>query len=82
MLIETIHAVGLDENVLADELYYRKFRPIGVVLQNLPNADPKRKEQSYQLFYQNIAKLDLTGLLNQKRVLPPGGSTLFCYSRN
>ena len=60
MLIETIHAVGLDENVLADELYYRKFRPIGVVLQNLPNADPKRKEQSYQLFYQNIAKLDLT----------------------
>ena len=60
MLIETIHAVGLDENILADELYYRKFRPIGVVLQNLPNADPKRKEQSYQLFYQNIAKLDLT----------------------
>ena len=60
MLIETIHAVGLDEDVLADELYYRKFRPIGVMLQNLPNADPEKKEQAYQRFYQNIAGLDLT----------------------
>lgn len=60
MLIETIHAVGLDEDVLADELYYRKFRPIGVVLRNLPNADPEKKDQAYQRFYQNIAGLDLT----------------------
>lgn len=62
MLIETIDAVGLDEAVLADELYYRKFRPIGTVLQNLPNADPIKKEQAYQSFYQQIAALDLSDL--------------------
>lgn len=60
MLIETIHAVGLDEDVLVDELYYRKFRPISTVLQNLPNAAPEKKEQVYQTFYQNIAALDLS----------------------
>lgn len=62
MLIETIDAVGLDEAVLADELYYRKFRPIGTVLQNLPNANPEKKEQAYQSFYQQIATLDLSEL--------------------
>lgn len=60
MLEETIRQLGLDTSVLVDELYYRKFKPVGEILRNLPNISAPDREAILERFFRQVHTLDLS----------------------
>lgn len=60
MLESLIDQLGMPTSVLEDELYYRQFRPIQTILQNLTDVQEPNHMACIRAFYAKVRQLDLS----------------------